>query len=299
MQRNPLTTWCPAHSQAKTNLPPPAPPLSTKHDTTWYRIPLLFGQFESASLAMSPPGFLWKLILSWPNPGHSDTKSKCMRGWCSVKWPGRNIETEGVVVMLGKPTWTLVRDMKGNKKTFFTNKKKTYRKFRPASEWGRGLATCKGWGTQHFVCFGLSWWDLTLGIPRPLKNPQEWCESLDKEYLLFVEEDQVRQHLIRLDIRKSVILSGMHPQMLRVLVNVIVRPFPNSLWKVMVTGGGSWGGKHHSCLQEEKPGEFGDCRVLKVRCILGEMMEQIIMETKQIKDKKEIESHQYGFTKRK
>jgi len=38
--------------------PKPAPPLSTKHDSTWYGIPHLFGQFGSAGLAVSPPGFL-------------------------------------------------------------------------------------------------------------------------------------------------------------------------------------------------------------------------------------------------
>ena len=62
-----------------------------------------------------------------------------------------------------------------------------------------------------------------------MRNPQEQWESLGKEDLLLVEEDQVREHFNRLDIHKNIGPDGMHPQMLRVLVNVIVRPLPNNL----------------------------------------------------------------------
>jgi len=36
--------------------------------------PVLFVQFDSASLAVSLPGFWWKLALSWPYPEHKDIK---------------------------------------------------------------------------------------------------------------------------------------------------------------------------------------------------------------------------------
>ena len=57
-------------SQATIHFPPGRTPVSTEHDGTCYRIPSLFGRFVSASPAMSPPDFLWKLTLSQPNPGH-------------------------------------------------------------------------------------------------------------------------------------------------------------------------------------------------------------------------------------
>jgi len=46
-----------------------APPPSIKHDSAWYRTLCFFGQVGSARPAVYPPGFWWKLTLSWPSPG--------------------------------------------------------------------------------------------------------------------------------------------------------------------------------------------------------------------------------------
>ena len=67
MHRATLTVWCPTHSQARTNflLPRPEPSMTARG----VEYPVLFGHFGSARPAVSPPGFWWKLTLSWPNPG--------------------------------------------------------------------------------------------------------------------------------------------------------------------------------------------------------------------------------------
>ena len=48
--------------------PPPPKPSMMAHGMEY---PALFGQVGSARLAVSLPGFQWKLTLSWPNPGHA------------------------------------------------------------------------------------------------------------------------------------------------------------------------------------------------------------------------------------
>ena len=69
MHRATLNTRCPAHFQAATALSPgqlPHPEPSMMVHGIEY--PVLFG---SACLVVSPPGFWWKLTLSWLNPGQT------------------------------------------------------------------------------------------------------------------------------------------------------------------------------------------------------------------------------------
>lgn len=47
-----------------------------------------------------------------------------------------------------------------------------------------------------------------------------WC----KEDVPLVEEDQVRESLSKLDIHQSMGPDRMHPQVLREIANVIMRP---------------------------------------------------------------------------
>lgn len=56
-----------------------------------------------------------------------------------------------------------------------------------------------------------------------------------KEDLFLVEKDQIREHLNKLEKRKSVEPDGMHHQVLRELGNVIVRPC--NVEKVKIIGG--------------------------------------------------------------
>lgn len=64
-----------------------------------------------------------------------------------------------------------------------------------------------------------------------------------KECILFVEGNQIRQYLFKLDIQNSMGLDEMHPEMLR---KIIIRRSPSGLEE----------GKCHSCVQERQEGEI-------------------------------------------
>ena len=64
------TARCLVRSRALINFPPASSPHSEPSMMSHgIEYPVLFGQFGSASQAVSLPGFLWKFTLSWPNSG--------------------------------------------------------------------------------------------------------------------------------------------------------------------------------------------------------------------------------------
>jgi len=58
--------------------------------------------------------------------------------------------------------------------------------------------------------------------------PETKGKGWNKEEVLFVEEDEVRKYLSKLDKCKSMGPDGMHLQLLRDLADVITRPLSNT-----------------------------------------------------------------------
>nr|XP_047907141.1 uncharacterized protein LOC125180535 [Anser cygnoides] len=111
-------------------------------------------------------------------------------------------------------------------------------------------------------------------------------------------EDQVREHLNRLNILKAMGPDGMPLQVLRELADVIAR-------SLSIISERLWGlresrrlekSRHHSYLQE---GGLGNYRLVSFTSVPGKVMKQLILDiiSKHMKDKKMIRTSQHGFTK--
>ncbi|GAB0183716.1 mitochondrial enolase superfamily member 1 [Grus japonensis] len=132
--------------------------------------------------------------------------------------------------------------------------------------------------------------------------PKTDGKAWSKEDLPSVEEDLVRQYLSKLDPHKSTGPDGMHPQVLKELADVIVRPLliiferswqlgevPQDWKKVSVT----------VSFQRDNKDDLGKYRLVSLTSIPGNTVKQIILEiiSKHIEQKKVIESIQHGFMK--
>lgn len=100
--------------------------------------------------------------------------------------------------------------------------------------------------TNHLICTqGLNnmllryHHSLKFAVPKThiyLRVFQDTSRFWSKEDFPLVEDNHVRDYLNKLDIHTGP--DGMHPQVRRVLANVIARTL-NYLWKVMATGAGN------------------------------------------------------------
>lgn len=82
-------------------------------------------------------------------------------------------------------------------------------------------------------CISLHWQDHPSGI----SDQETKVKDCWKEDFPLLKQDWVREHLGKLDIHKSLDSDGMHPWVLRNLVDTIVRPFTiisERLWQSRV-----------------------------------------------------------------
>ncbi|KFV81576.1 hypothetical protein N308_13167, partial [Struthio camelus australis] len=108
-----------------------------------------------------------------------------------------------------------------------------------------------------------------------------------------VEEDQVREHLNKLDIHKSTGPDEIHPGVLRELVDVIARPLSIIFERSWRTGEVPEDWKKANVTLAFKKGEKedpGNYRPVSLTSIPGKVMEQLDLEaiSKHMKDKKVI-----------
>ncbi|KFV83152.1 RNA-directed DNA polymerase from mobile element jockey, partial [Struthio camelus australis] len=108
-----------------------------------------------------------------------------------------------------------------------------------------------------------------------------------------VEEDQVRDLLSKLDIRKSMGPDGMHPRVLRELADVIARPLSIILERSWRSGEVPEDWKKANVTPVFKKGkkeEPGNYRPVSLTSIPGKVMEQLLLEvlTKHVEGKKVI-----------
>ena len=117
-----------------------------------------------------------------------------------------------------------------------------------------------------------------------------------------VKEDHVGGHLSKPDTHKSMGPSGMHPQVLRELADVITKPLSIIFERSWRIGDVPEDWRKASVTQVFKMGkkkDLGNYRLVSLTSIPGEVMGQLILEviSKHVEEKKVIRSSQHGFTK--
>ncbi|GAB0205341.1 mitochondrial enolase superfamily member 1 [Grus japonensis] len=123
-----------------------------------------------------------------------------------------------------------------------------------------------------------------------------------KEDLPLVKKHQVREHLGKLDIHKSIGPDGMHTRVLRELADVVAGLFSVIFERSWKTGEVPEDWRKASVTLVFKKGKKedpGNYRSVSLTSIPGKVMEQLILGVinKHVEEKKVIGSGQHGFTK--
>uniref|UniRef100_A0A8C3J464 Reverse transcriptase domain-containing protein n=1 Tax=Calidris pygmaea TaxID=425635 RepID=A0A8C3J464_9CHAR len=122
-----------------------------------------------------------------------------------------------------------------------------------------------------------------------------------EEIFPLVEEDQVRDHLAKLDIHKSMGPDGMHPRVLRELADVIARPLSIIFEKSWRTGEvpEDWRKANITPVFKKGKEDPGNYRPVSLTSVPGKVMERLILDviSKQVEERGVIGSGQHGFTK--
>ncbi|GAB0204360.1 mitochondrial enolase superfamily member 1 [Grus japonensis] len=116
-----------------------------------------------------------------------------------------------------------------------------------------------------------------------------------------VEEDQVREHLGKLNTHKSMGPDGMHPRVLRELADFISMPLSIICERSRRTGEvpEDWRKASVTLVFKKGKKDPGNYSPVSLTSIPGKMMEQLILEVinKHVEEKVVIGSGQHGFTK--
>lgn len=144
-------------------------------------------------------------------------------------------------------------------------------------EWERDIGLRKNYGTKYHICLNLHKSLCSQGSQAPETRGKVW----NKEDVLLVSEDQVREHLSKLDICRSLGPSMMHPQVLRELGDVMTsfvmrcKDTPNYLWTTWQLGevpGDWWKENISPVFIKKKKGDSGNYRLFSLTSVLGKVM---------------------------
>ncbi|PKU36969.1 rna-directed dna polymerase from mobile element jockey- hypothetical protein [Limosa lapponica baueri] len=138
--------------------------------------------------------------------------------------------------------------------------------------------------------------------PQESRTLEETENVWTKEDFPLVEEDQVREQLSKLDIRKSMGLDGMHPRVLRELAEVVAGLLSIILERSWRTGEVPEDWRKANVIPVFKKGKKvdpGNYRPVSLTSIPGKTMEWLVpgIISKHLEEKKALRSSQHGFTK--
>jgi len=198
----------------------------------------------------------------------------------------------------------LARNVRNNKKGFFnyiSSKRKSRDNVGPLLNEARVLVMEDAEKAELPHAFFASVFSAKAGSQE--SQPTEAREEVHREDdFPLVTEDCLRDRLRNLNSDKSMGPEGMHPRVLRELVDVIAEPLSIIFQRSWRTGGVSEDWRKANVTpgckkaKKEDPGKY---RLVSLNSILGKVMEQLMLEVimKQVEEKKVIRSSQDGFTK--
>ncbi|PKU48703.1 rna-directed dna polymerase from mobile element jockey-like [Limosa lapponica baueri] len=197
----------------------------------------------------------------------------------------------------------LALDVKNNKKNFYkyiNSKRRTRESLHPLLDMGSNIVTKDEEKAEVLNAFFASVFSSGVGCPPSTQTPELAVRGGEQNEAPIIQREVVRDLLQYLDTNKSMGPDGIHPRVLRELVEVLAETLSIIYQQPWQTGGvpADWRLANvtpiHKKGRKDDPGNY---RPVSLTSLPGKVMEQIILSAimQCLKDTQVIRPSQHGF----
>ncbi|PKU36009.1 rna-directed dna polymerase from mobile element jockey-like [Limosa lapponica baueri] len=199
----------------------------------------------------------------------------------------------------------LALDVKNNKKNFYkyiSSKKRTQENLHPLLDMGGNVVTKDEEKAEVLNAFLASVFSSRVGGSLSIQTPELADRGGEQNEAPVIQREVVRDLLQHLDTNKSMGPHGIHPRVLRELVEVLAEPLSIIYQQSWQTGVVPADWRLANVMPIHKKGWKGDpgnYRPVSLTSVTGKVMEQIILSAimQHMKDTQVIRPSQHGFMK--